>query len=207
MSSYLFDSSSIKVFRPSWVSPLTCFQEELPDFANLEGFLLLSVSCSSHSFNNWCPTSRLIWTVLVNCSYFRQLRDIFIRFLSSIFLETSVFFLCNFSPYCPFFFTHLLSTSSLTSKHFPRCLVQNNSFSKFAWQDFFILWTLEEEESWRNERLLLVFFFLVYIWPGLSFFYRCLLLKMTAIEKLQMLIEAAEYLDRRERGKVTNYYI
>jgi len=26
---------------------------------------------------------------------------------------------------------------------------------------------------------------------------------MTAIEKLQMLIEAAEYLDRRERGKVT----
>lgn len=37
-------------------------------------------------------------------------------------------------------------------------------------------------------------------------FYRCLLLKMTAIEKLQMLIEAAEYLDRRERGKVT-YYI
>lgn len=35
----------------------------------------------------------------------------------------------------------------------------------------------------------------------LSFFNRCLLLKMTAIEKLQMLIEAAEYLDRRERGK------
>lgn len=33
------------------------------------------------------------------------------------------------------------------------------------------------------------------------FFPRCLLLKMTAIEKLQMLIEAAEYLDRRERGK------
>lgn len=27
---------------------------------------------------------------------------------------------------------------------------------------------------------------------------------MSAIEKLQMLIEAAEYLDRRERGKVTH---
>lgn len=31
--------------------------------------------------------------------------------------------------------------------------------------------------------------------------------KMTAVEKLQMLIEAAEYLDRRERGKVTVYEI
>lgn len=30
-----------------------------------------------------------------------------------------------------------------------------------------------------------------------------LLLKMAAIEMVQMLIEAAEYLDRRERGTVT----
>lgn len=36
-------------------------------------------------------------------------------------------------------------------------------------------------------------------------FYRCLLLKMTAIEKLQMLIEAAEYLDRREREAEHGY--
>lgn len=35
--------------------------------------------------------------------------------------------------------------------------------------------------------------------------YRCLLLKMTAIEKLQMLIEAAEYLDRREREAEHGY--